>query len=91
MMVSQMIAMRQFLKSFKEVWKYRSRKSDSKAVVKVCPICLSTSIEIEPNFLPFIIPFKYHCQNCNYTGPIFAEVNREEYAELDFDDRNLVK
>jgi hypothetical protein len=81
-----MITMRQFLNRFIHTGKLIRRGPSSQDVVKVCPICLRKSIEIQPNFLTFLTPTIYHCRQCDYNGPILAEIEREEYEKLDFED-----
>ncbi len=77
-----MIAMRQFFRNFGEIRKLMRRKSNSKDVIRVCPICLESSLAIEPTFLTFIVPSTYSCSNCQYKGPIFAEVPIEDYETI---------
>ncbi|MHA1975518.1 MAG: hypothetical protein ACW98F_16525 [Candidatus Hodarchaeales archaeon] len=58
------------------------RETRSQEVIRVCPICLESTLSIEPSFLTFIVPSTYSCSNCEYQGPIFAEVPVEDYANL---------
>lgn len=77
---------RQFLRSFNEVRRLIRRRPSSEEVIKVCPICLRRTLEIQPNrFLPFLTPSSYHCRHCNYLGPIFAEIEINEWKKLDLE------
>ena len=76
--------MRQFIRSFSEVRKLIRRGSSSPEVIRVCPVCLAANIkEIRNPFLGFLSPPIYKCQLCAYRGPIFAEIERNEYEKLD--------
>ncbi len=75
--------MRHFLKSLSEIRKF-IRRGPSQDVVKVCPICLTNSLELIPNiFLGLLSPPYYLCRRCEYKGPIFAELERNQYEKLD--------
>ncbi|MFX0084997.1 MAG: hypothetical protein ACFFAU_04920 [Candidatus Hodarchaeota archaeon] len=77
--------MRQFFR-FTDVLKLMRRKSSTNDVIKVCPICLRKDLEILPNpNLGLIAPRTYFCHFCNYTGPIFAEVEISDYIKIDFE------
>ena len=58
------------------------KESRSQNVIRVCPICLESTLSIEPGLLTFIVPSTYSCSNCDYKGPIYAEVPVEDYANL---------
>ncbi len=74
--------MRQFLRSFSEIRKF-IRRGSPQDVVKVCPICLTNSLEVIPNrFLGLLSPPYYLCRNCGYKGMIFAEIERKQYESL---------
>jgi hypothetical protein len=80
-----MAIMRQFFR-FNAVLKLMRRKSSTNEVVKVCPICLRKKLEILPNpNLGLIAPRTYICRFCNYTGPIFAEFDINDYSKIDFE------
>ncbi|WP_455139671.1 hypothetical protein [Candidatus Hodarchaeum mangrovi] len=65
---------------FSEVKKITRRKSTTRNPVKVCPICLSLSIKRIPNpFLGLISPPTFYCQECQYQGPIYAEIENSDY------------
>ncbi|MHA2224997.1 MAG: hypothetical protein ACXAC8_07320 [Candidatus Hodarchaeales archaeon] len=75
--------MQQFFRTIKDIRKFMRRGSPSQDVVKVCPICLGNSLELQLNgFLSFIIPSSYLCRQCNYHGPIYAEIELNEYNKL---------
>ncbi|MFX0174468.1 MAG: hypothetical protein ACFE9L_21530 [Candidatus Hodarchaeota archaeon] len=76
--------MRQFLRRVKEVSKFIRRGPSLQDVIKVCPICLSPSLEVQPSFLTFLTPTIYYCRQCNYNGPILAEIEKKEYEKLYF-------
>lgn len=77
--------MRQFFR-FNDVLKLLRRKSSTNDVIKVCPICLRKNLEILPNpNLGLIAPRTYFCHFCNYTGPIFAEFEIDDYLKIDFE------
>lgn len=76
--------MRQFIRSISEVRKLIRRGSSSVDVIRVCPICLSSNLkEMRNPFLGILSPPTYKCQLCSYEGPIFAEIERNEYEKLD--------
>ena len=74
--------MRQFFRNFGEIRKMIRRENPSQSVIRVCPICLKSTLSIQPSFLTFIVPSTYSCSNCDYKGPIFAEVPVEDYIQL---------
>jgi hypothetical protein len=60
------------------------RGSSSHDVIRVCPICLAANLEeIRNPFLGILSPPTYKCQRCRYQGPIFAEIEQNEYEKLD--------
>ncbi len=71
--------MKQFFKNLKSITKMIRVGNPPEQVIQVCPVCLSKSLTIQPNFLAFIAPKMYHCQICDYEGPIFAEIPAEDY------------
>lgn len=73
---------RNFFKNVKEIGKMVRVGKPPHRVIHVCPICLMDSLSRQSSFLTFIVPTKYICHNCNYTGPIYAEVDLEEYPRL---------
>ena len=75
--------MRQFVKNLIEIQKLSRRTTDKRENIKVCPICLQDTIDVLPNtFLGFLAPRTYVCHNCKYQGPIFAELEVEEFAKM---------
>ena len=78
--------MRTFFKSLREIRKLLRRGSSLNSVVKVCPVCLSQTVEIVPNFLPLIVPNSYHCKTCDYNGPILVEIEKEDYEKIKIED-----
>ena len=77
--------MKRFFK-FNNIFKSKKREPPSNEVLKVCPVCLRTSIEIMTNpFLSGIVPPTYFCHFCDYKGPIFAEITIDDYKKIDFD------
>lgn len=83
--------MRQFLRSFNDVLRLIRRGPTSQDTIKVCPVCLTNSLEMTPNpFLGFLSPPYYKCRECEYKGPIFAEIKQSDYEKLDsFIETNL--
>lgn len=80
-----MVRMKRFFK-FNDIFKFTKRDPHSNEVLKVCPVCLRTSLEIVTNRnLSAIVPPTYFCHFCNYKGPIFAEISIEDYKKIDFD------
>ena len=77
-----MILMRQFFRNFGEIKRMIRRGNDSQEVIRVCPICLQSTLSLQPSFLTFIAPSTYSCSNCEYTGPIYAEIPVEDYINL---------
>ena len=75
-----------FFKSLREIRKLLRRGSSSNSVVKVCPVCLSQTVEIVPNFLPLIAPNRYHCKTCYYNGPTLVEIENEDYERINIED-----
>ena len=73
---------RNFFKNVKEIGKMVRVGKPPHRVIHVCPICFMDSLSKQSSFLTFIVPTTYICHNCNYTGPIFAEVDFEEYPKL---------
>jgi len=67
----------------KEIKNLTHRVSKSNTNVIVCPVCLQNSLSILPNtFLGILAPRTYICHNCEYQGPIFAEMEIEEYERM---------
>jgi len=77
-----MIKPRDFFKNIKEIGRMVRVGKPSHRVIQVCPICFMDSLSIQSSFLTFIVPTTYLCHNCNYNGPIFAEVDFDEYPRL---------
>jgi predicted RNA-binding Zn-ribbon protein involved in translation (DUF1610 family) len=77
-----MMNTRNFFKNIKEIGKMVRVGSPSHPVIQVCPVCFIDSLSRQTSFLTFIVPTTYLCHNCGYTGPIFAEVDFEEYPRL---------
>lgn len=73
---------RDFFKNVKEIGKMVRVGKPSHRVIHVCPICFMDSLSTQSSFLTFIIPTTYICHNCNYSGPIYAEVDFDEYPKL---------
>jgi hypothetical protein len=74
--------MKQFFGNLKSIRKMIRMGKPPEEVIQVCPVCLSNSLTIEPNFLAFIAPKIYYCTVCEYKGPIFAEIPVEDYNTL---------
>jgi hypothetical protein len=63
------------------------KKSSSRDILKVCPICLRNSLEKHLNpILGIIAPAVYICHYCDYNGPLYAEIELEEYNKINFDE-----
>lgn len=73
---------RNFFKNVKEIRKMVRVGKPSNPVIQVCPICFMNSLSRQSSFLTFITPTNYICHNCNYNGPIYAEVDFEEYPRF---------
>lgn len=73
---------RNFFKNVKEIGRMVRVGKPPQRVIQVCPVCFMDSLSKQSSFLTFIVPTTYICDNCNYTGPIFAEVDFEEYPKL---------
>jgi len=73
---------RNFFKNIKDIGKMVRVGKPLNPVIHVCPICFNDSLSKQSSFLTFIVPPTYICHNCSYTGPIFAEVDFEEYPRL---------
>lgn len=58
--------------------------------IKVCPICGRSDLFYE---MGAVIGMIYHCNNCNYVGPLIVEANEEMIKELkkQYDDQRLHK
>ena len=85
-----MVNMRRFF-NFNRIFSQIKKKSSSTDVIKVCPVCLRNKLEKRINPLSGIIfPPTYFCHQCNYHGPLFAEIELEEYKKIDFKDFNYV-
>ncbi len=63
------------LGDIREVLKMLKRKNPSKVY---CPRCASPNIGFSGNLDYWLIPGKYVCKNCGYTGPIVMELEKEE-------------
>ncbi len=82
--------MRQYF-NFKRVFSQIKKKSPSSDVIKVCPVCLRNTLEKRINpLLGIIFPPMYFCKQCDYSGPLFAEIELEEYNKIDFKEFNYV-
>ena len=46
-----------------------------------CPKCASPKINQSSSFNAWLLPEKYFCENCGYTGPIIMELEKEEKNE----------
>ena len=67
------------------------KNPSSNDVIKVCPICLRNQLEKRINpLLGIIFPPMYICHQCDYNGPLFAEIELEEYKKINFKDFNYV-
>jgi hypothetical protein len=77
-----MIWMRQFFRKFGEIRRMMRRGNTSQEVIRVCPVCLQSTLSIQTSFLTFIAPSTYICSNCEYKGPIYAEIPVDDYANL---------
>ena len=73
---------RNFFKNVKEIGKMVRVGKPSHRVIHVCPVCFKDSLSRQSSFLTFIAPTTYVCHSCNYTGPIYAEIDFEEYPKL---------
>ena len=73
--------MRHFFRNVKETLKLVSRGS-SQDVIRVCPVCLEDTLITQTSFLTFIAPTIYLCSNCQYRGPLYAEVPVEDFLKL---------
>ena len=43
-----------------------------------CPKCASPNIHVSSGFDYWLVPVKYVCDNCGYTGPMIMELEKEE-------------
>jgi predicted RNA-binding Zn-ribbon protein involved in translation (DUF1610 family) len=46
-----------------------------------CPKCASPKINLSNSLEIWLLPKKYFCENCGYTGPIIMELEKEEKTE----------
>lgn len=74
--------MKQFFENLKSIRKMIRVGNPPEQVIQVCPVCLSKSLSVEPNFLAFIAPKMYYCTICEYKGPIFAEIPIDDYNTM---------
>ncbi len=82
--------MRQYL-NFNRVFSHIKKKPSSKDVIKVCPVCLRNKLEKRINpLLGIIFPPMYFCHHCDYNGPLFAEIELEEYKKINFNEFDYV-
>ncbi|MHA1975128.1 MAG: hypothetical protein ACTSW1_19235 [Candidatus Hodarchaeales archaeon] len=73
--------MREYFR-FKEVGKLLRRKPSAPHPIKVCPVCLHDNLKTQLNpFLGLLSAPMYSCENCGYRGPIYAEIDLEEYIQ----------
>lgn len=69
--------MRALLRALVEIRQLVHRPKGSSIAIRVCPVCFSKGLKQIPSFLRFIAPSVYYCENCEYKGPIFAEISVE--------------
>ncbi len=51
--------------------------------VRVCPRCGSTRLsEMRSPVSGWLVPTSYYCEDCHYSGPIYAEVDADELGQL---------
>lgn len=48
-----------------------------------CPKCCSPEIKKSSSFDSWLIPTKYICEKCGYSGPIIMELEKKEEESLD--------
>jgi len=46
--------------------------------ILLCPRCESPNIELSSKFDSWLMPKRYICRDCGYTGPIILEVDEKE-------------
>lgn len=47
--------------------------------IKICPKCKKAKLKMALNVSGWLAPDMYTCKNCNYTGPIYIEIDSEDY------------
>jgi predicted RNA-binding Zn-ribbon protein involved in translation (DUF1610 family) len=64
-----------FLRDMREVLKTLKRRKPAKVF---CPKCGSPNISFSKSSDIWLLPGKYVCQACGYTGPIVMELEEEK-------------
>jgi C4-type Zn-finger protein len=70
------------LKDLREVFRGMKKEKLGKRTPKFCPICgsprigLSSSFNVYPRMFG-LMPRKYVCETCGYTGPVAMELEEE--------------
>ena len=57
-------------------------KKGSKSTVKLCPKCRSIKLKPAVNVSGWLAPRMYECWDCNYIGPLYLEMEVEEYQKI---------
>lgn len=63
------------VKNLREVFDKLKR---GEPVVKFCPKCGSSKIQLSSRFDVWLFPEQYFCQKCGYKGPIVMELENEK-------------
>ncbi|MHA1805554.1 MAG: hypothetical protein ACTSU4_13635 [Promethearchaeota archaeon] len=50
--------------------------------IKICPKCKSSRLKAAMNVSGWLAPDLYECWDCNYVGPLYLEMDLEEYEQL---------
>jgi len=50
--------------------------------IKLCPKCKKPQLKNATNVSGWLAPSLYECLNCKYIGPLFIEVDSNEYERM---------
>lgn len=64
-----------FLESLREMLGRMKRRRPTH---KLCPVCQSSKLHLSSRFDAWLLPERYVCEECGYTGAIVLEVEPEE-------------
>ncbi len=49
--------------------------------IKICPKCKHATLKSAVNVSGWLAPDMYECTSCNYIGPLFIEIDPEDFKE----------
>ena len=51
--------------------------------IRICPKCKNSTLKSAVNVSGWLTPNIFECTSCNYIGPLFLEIDPEDFKDRD--------